>query len=209
MHFSAVEEQERYRQWIQDAKSSLLFLYGRTRAHDGDCCWLSAASRDLVIGARKRFHGTAVYLCQPSASADQGLTIEPILRDLAFQLLMQAGSKLSDASVHGQILKMVNATATTNREPGPAWSLLRQVVELFLSVFILIDRSDQIGGRASRWLEHLAGLLKNSNSTIHVVLIASANGNEEPGGKVGQRVISELHDNLSENFYALQMNDDD
>lgn len=205
LSFSDIEGEERYRQWTLNPKSSLLLLYGKSRAHDGDCCWLSAANIGLITAARRHFGANAVYLCQPHASTEEDVPLELILRDLAFQFIKQGSSKLSQPSVYKQVFESVEAVATATRDPEKACSLLAQTVELFDSVFILIDRSDRIAGNARDWLEHLARLLKSSKAKIHVVLIASANGNDEPGGKVGKCVIEAWEGFLDQNFYHLQM----
>ena len=204
---SMLEGQETYQVWSRNSSSSLLLLYGRTRAHAGHCCWLSPALLAIkkeTEGQRKAF---GWFCCQKDATLVDQVPITAVVRDFIDQLLEQGRPRLRNQAWYEVVLRYAKAVSNGRQDVNAHFELLQKVSESFADVILVIDRSDLVKGEPWNWLRHFAKLIKSSPHNIRVLLIASSNGNTEPNGKLEPHFFTELEEELRHRFLSLELND--
>lgn len=204
--FKKLKKQQSYQDWAGDKSSSLLLLYGKTRAHSGSCCWLSRAANAVIETVGSTYGGMGLFFCQPERSITEEVPAPFVLRDIAYQLIDQEGEQLCKPSYYDSISKKVTQAAAKPSDLDTHFALLQQAVASLPSVLIMIDRIDRIRGDTLRWLEGLMRILKGARTRVHVLLIASSNGEDEPGGKLEPLVFARLEERLGHSFRALEDN---
>lgn len=202
-----LEKQSEYARWMNSPRSSLLLLYGRTRSHPGDCCWLSPAAHHIMteVTSTHKCEAFATCLCQPNKYFESDIPVSQVFRDLAYQLIEQCGDHVRVSSMYEQINQRTTAAAAAR--PGNLevhCSLLEQAMAPYRSLMLLIDRSDCIKGDTWWWLEHFVKLMNRLPPSVKlkILLIASSNGNREPGDPY---VTDSLREKLGDRFCELEL----
>ncbi|KAI9666538.1 MAG: hypothetical protein M1821_004474 [Bathelium mastoideum] len=201
-----LEDQKAYQIWSRNFPSSLLLLYGETRAHAGHCCWLSPALFSVVGQAQSQGKIVAWFCCQKDATLNDSVSITTIVRDLVDQLLEQSRSQLRKQAWYEEILPYAKTVSNGTPDLSVLFALLQKVSQAFSEVLLVIDRSDLVRGETWNWLQHFVSAIKNSSQTLRVLLIASSNGNTEPNGKLESQVFGDLEAELHHRFLKLELN---
>ncbi|KAI9685231.1 MAG: hypothetical protein M1822_004604 [Bathelium mastoideum] len=201
-----LEDQKAYQIWSRNFPSSLLLLYGETRAHAGHCCWLSPALFSVVGQAQSQGKIVAWFCCQKDATLNDSVSITTIVRDLVDQLLEQSRSQLRKQAWYEEILPYAKTVSNGTPDLSALFALLQKVSQAFSEVLLVIDRSDLVRGETWNWLQHFVSAIKNSSQTLRVLLIASSNGNTEPNGKLESQVFGDLEAELHHRFLKLELN---
>ena len=203
-----LQQHEPYLRWFSEKNSALLLLYGSTSHGDGEFSWLSHCLDPFVQMLHSQNQCYGVYLCKKSHN-DQVVLIASILRSWICQLIQyRRESHTSDPWIR-QLRTEANKFSGQPNNVDLLIDLLKYILTGMSKVYLIIDRVDRVKGSTWQWLQRIVQLMKSSQSTIYLLLIAEASGNLDFGQKFGPAIFEKLAESLDDQFYRCECDSQD
>ncbi|KAL8791721.1 MAG: hypothetical protein Q9195_005658 [Heterodermia aff. obscurata] len=206
LNVNDIIQNETYTNWEKYKKSSIMLIHGTTELKRGDYSWLSPATFHFIRHFNDQHRLVLFHCCHDRNFMESDTPFHLVLSSLIFQILEAQPAVLRDGSQYHELLTKVSDPAWQANYPQSAFEVLRQLLSSLPEVYLFLDRIDRIKGSASRFLESLGDLVKNSKNVLKVLLVASSNRQGHPEGKMTQHVLESLEEELgSQRFLRLRL----
>ena len=201
-----IAQNETYINWENSPKSSLMLIHGTTELKKGDYSWLSPAMFHFIKHFKDQRKFVLFHCCHDRNYMEPDTPPYVVLSSLIFQILEARTTILHDSSQYQELLSKVSDPAWQASSPQSAFDVLNKLLGSLPEVYLFLDRIDRIKGSASRFLESLGELVKNSGNVLKVLLVASSNRQGHPEGKMTKNVLEGLEESLgSRRFLRLRL----
>ena len=196
-----------FKQWDDSRKSCIMLLQGRTAITSGDYSWLSPATFQVIDLHHTQDCLVISHCCHDQIFMEQDTRIHFVLLSLVYQVLDARSSILRDQQRFGELRRKFSDRSWRANSAKEAFTVLSELVEPFLNVYIILDRVDRIKGDPDIFIDPLVNLVKWSKSTIKVFITASSNHQSLPEGKLTPDLLDNIDEQLGpERFTKLTLN---
>ena len=185
-----------YINWETYKQSSIMLIHGTTELKKGDYSWLSPAMFHFIRHFNDQHRSVIFHCCHDTNFMESDTPVYVVLSSLIFQILEARTAILQDSSQYQELLTKVSDPAWQASSAQTAFEVLHNLMCSFPEVYLFLDRIDRIKGNASRFLESLGELVKNSKTVLKVLLVASSNRQGHPEGKMTKHVLESLEEDL-------------
>lgn len=184
-----------------------MLLYGRTAVTKTGYSWLSPSIFQLISQRSEQKRLVIFHLCQDQPDMEKKVPVDSVLSNLISQLLDAKVSILRDEVRYQELRRRVTDPAWRAAQPTMPFAVLRELLDMFPEVDILLDRVDRIKGDGHGFMNSLVTLIRKCKSRIKIFLVSSSNGYDRVGGQLSAEFQESIENDLgSDRFWSLEWN---